>query len=135
MRRLRNLTRRQASLLAGAAVLCAAVAGAALTGYVGVALTVLGLFFAVLLGLLLLLVRRLAALQRSHRKAQADLRAVLDQTQRRVLGAVEELLLHSGDRHQEVTDTLAAQRRDIEELAQRVEGRTGDGEALETIGQ
>ncbi|XVU24327.1 hypothetical protein ACQPZJ_45055 [Actinoplanes sp. CA-054009] len=133
MRRLRNLTRRQAGLLAGACLLCAAVAAAALTGYVGVALTVLGLFFAVLIGGLLLVIRRLATLQRAHRKAQAETRAVLDQTQRRVLGAIEELLLHSGDRHREISDALAAQQRRIEALTAK--GPTGDGEALETIGQ
>ncbi|XVV11562.1 hypothetical protein ACQP2X_43125 [Actinoplanes sp. CA-131856] len=139
MRRLRNLTRRQAGLLAGASVLCAAVAAAALTGYVGVALTVLGLFFAVLIGGLLLVIRRLATLQRAHRKAQAETRAVLDQTQRRVLGAIEELLLHSGDRHREISDALAAQQRRIEALTPfgpgTPKGPTGDGEALETIGQ
>jgi predicted O-methyltransferase YrrM len=127
MRRLRNLTRRQAILLAGAAVLCAAVAGAALTGYVGVALAVLGMFFAVLVGGLLLLARRLATLQRANRKAQAEMRAVLDQTQRRVLGAIEELLLHSGDRHRELADALAAQRRETELL---VRSQTGEVEAL-----
>ncbi|MEV4346163.1 hypothetical protein AB0J83_16970 [Actinoplanes sp. NPDC049596] len=135
MRRLRNLTRRQAGLLAGAAVLCAAVAAAALTGQVGVALTVLGLFFSVLIGGLLLLIRRLATLQRAHRKAQADMRAVLDQTQRRVLGAIEELLLHSGDRHRELADQMAAQHREILALVKRSEGPTGDGEAFERIGQ
>ncbi|MEU8814057.1 hypothetical protein [Actinoplanes sp. NPDC048796] len=133
MRRLRNLTRRQAGLLAGAGVLCAAVGATALTGYVGVALAVLGLFFAVLIGGLLLLIRRLATLQRAQRKAQAEMRAVLDQTQRRVLGAIEELLLHSGDRHRELSDALAAQQRRIEALTPK--GPTGDGEALEAVGQ
>ena len=113
MRRLRNLTRRQAILAAGAAALCAAVAGAALTGRVGIALTVLAVFFAVLFGGLLMIARRLAALQQAQRRAQADLRAVLDQTQRRLLAAVEELLLHSGDRHREVTETLAAQQKSL----------------------
>ena len=39
------------------------------------------------------------------------MRAVLDQTQRRLLGAVEELLLNAGDRHRELTDALAAQQK------------------------
>jgi predicted O-methyltransferase YrrM len=111
MGRLRTLTRRQLVLVSGAAVLCAAVAGTALTGHFGAALTVLGVLFAALLGGLLLLARRLTGLATAHRKAQQDLRTVVDQTQRRVLGAVEEMLLNAGDRHRELTDTLAAQQK------------------------
>ena len=128
MRRLRTLSRRQAVLLAAAAILCAAVAATALTGHLGAALTILALFFAALLGLLLLIVRRLAALQAANRKAQADLRAVVDQTQRRVLSAVEQMLLHAGDRHHEVTTTLDGIRRDtradVEALIQLYQGFT-----------
>ena len=113
MRRLRNLTRRQAILAAGAAALCVAIAGAALTGRVGIALTVLALFFTLLLGGVLLLARRLAGLQAAQRRQQADLRAVLDQTQRRLLAAMEELLLHSGDRHRELTEAMAAQQKSL----------------------
>jgi predicted O-methyltransferase YrrM len=111
MRRPRKPTRRQAVLLAGAAAGCAAVAGTALTGHLGAALTLLALFLAALLGGLLVLARRLTGMQRANRKAQADLRTVLEQTQRRLLGAVEELLLHGGDRHRELTETLAAQQK------------------------
>jgi len=112
MRKLkRNLTRRQAIALGGMAVLGAAVAAAALTGHLGVALTALTILVAALLGGLLLLARRLSGLQQANRRAQADMRAVLDQTQRRLLGAVEEMLLHAGDRHRELTDTLAAQQK------------------------
>ena len=42
MGRLRTLSRRQLVLVGGAAVLCAAVAGTALTGHFGAALTVVG---------------------------------------------------------------------------------------------
>jgi hypothetical protein len=111
MGRLRTLTRRQLVLVGGAAVLCAAVAGTALTGHFGAALTVLGVFFAGLLAGLLLIARRLTGLATAHRKAQQDVRTILDQTQRRVLGAVEELLLNAGDRHRELTDKLAAQQK------------------------
>jgi predicted O-methyltransferase YrrM len=111
MRRLRQLTRRQAVLLTGAAALSAAVAGTALSGHYGAALTVLAAFLAGLLGGLLLLARRLTGLSTANRKAQADIRAVLEATQRRLLGAVEELLLTSGDRHRELTDALAAQQK------------------------
>jgi predicted O-methyltransferase YrrM len=111
MSRLRSLSRRQLVLVGGAAVLCLAVAGTALTGHFGAALTVLGVFFAGLLAGMLLLARRLTGLAVAHRKSQQDLRTVLDQTQRRMLGAVEELLLNAGDRHRELTDSLAAQQK------------------------
>src|SRR4051812_46709823 len=107
----RNVTRRQAVVLAGVTVLSAAVAGSALTGHFGVALTALTVLVAALLGGMLLLARRLSGLQQANRRAQADLRAVLDQTQRRLLGAVEEMLLNAGDRHRELTDTPAAQQK------------------------
>jgi predicted O-methyltransferase YrrM len=131
MRRLRTLTRRQAILLAGAAVLCAAVAGSALTGHFGAALTVLAVFLAALLGGLLLLARRLTGMQAANRKAQADLRTVLEQTQRRLLGAVEELLLHAGDRHRELSDTLAAQQKSAAHGTDRLlRAQTREVEAL-----
>lgn len=107
----RNLTRRQAIILGGVTVLGAVIAASALTGHFGVALTALTLLVALLLGGLLLLARRLSALQRANHRAQADMRVVLDQTQRRLLGAVEEMLLNAGDRHRELTETLAAQQK------------------------
>lgn len=118
MRRLRSLTRRQAILAAGACVLCAAVAAAALTGNVGLALTLLAVFFTILFAGLLLIARRLAGLQRAQRRHQDDARTVLDQTQRRLLGALEELLLHSGDRHQEMSAVLVERNREVEALVQ-----------------
>ncbi|MGK5678754.1 class I SAM-dependent methyltransferase [Actinoplanes sp. URMC 104] len=122
MRRLPTLTRRQATTAAGACLLCAAVTAAALTGNVGLALTLLAVFFTILFAGLLLIARRLSGLQRAQRRHQDDVRAVLDQTQRRVLGAIEELLLHSGDRHREMAGTLAhqlrAQTREVEALVQ-----------------
>lgn len=122
MRRLRSLTRRQAILAAGACVLCAAVAAAALTGNVTVALTLLAVFFTILFGGLLLIARRISGLARAQRRQQNDVRAVLDQTQRRLLGAMEDLLLHSGDRHRELTGALDGQMRthtrDIEAIVQ-----------------
>ncbi|WP_250027288.1 class I SAM-dependent methyltransferase [Paractinoplanes maris] len=118
MRRFRNLTRRQIVSAGGACVLCAAVAGAALTGNVGLALTLLAVFFTILFAGLLLVARRLSGLQRLQRRQQTDARTVLDQTQRRMLGALEELLLHSGDRHREAADRAAAQTREIEAFVQ-----------------
>jgi predicted O-methyltransferase YrrM len=107
----RNLTRRQAILLGGVAAVGAVIAASALTGHFGVALTALTLLVALALGGLLLLARRLSALQRTSQRAQGDLRTVLDQTQRRLLGAVEEMLLNAGDRHRELTEALAAQQK------------------------
>jgi predicted O-methyltransferase YrrM len=109
----RNLTRRRAILLGGVAVLGAVVAVSALTGHFGVALTALTLLVVLPLGGLVLMARRLSALQRANQRAQGDLRVVLDQTQRRLLGAVEELLLNAGDRHRELTEALAAQQKAV----------------------
>src|SRR3978361_2083387 len=111
MDRLRKLTRRQAALGGGVAARCPAVAAPALTGRLGAALTILSVFFVGLLGGLLVLARRLSGMQRANRKAPSDLRGLLEQTQRRLLGAVEEMLLHNGDRHRELTETLAAQQK------------------------
>jgi hypothetical protein len=120
--RLRSLTRRQAILAAGACLLCAAVAAAALTGNVGLALTLLAGFFTILFAGLLLIARRISGLARAQRRQQADVRTVLDQTQRRLLGAMEELLLHSGDRHRELNESVAgqlrSQTRDLEAVVQ-----------------
>jgi len=131
MSRLRKLNRRQAALLAAAAVLCGAVAGGALTGHLGFALTVLGVFQAGVVAGLLLLARRLTTLLAVQRAAQRDVRHVLDQTQRRLLGAVEEMLLAAGDRHRELTDTLAAQQKAAANGTDRLlRAQTGEVEAL-----
>jgi predicted O-methyltransferase YrrM len=131
MRRLRKLNRRQAAVLAAAAVLCAADAAGALTGHLGFALTVLGVFLAGLLGGLLLLARRLAGLLAANRAAQRDVRLVLDQTQRRLLGAVEEMLLTAGDRHRELTETITAQQKAVVAGTDRLlRAQTGEVEAL-----
>ena len=131
MSRLRKLNRRQAALLAAAAVLCAAVAGSALSGHLGLALTVLGVFLTGVVGGLVLLARRLTVLLAVERSAQRDVRHVLDQTQRRLLGAVEEMLLAAGDRHRELTDTLAAQQKAAATGTDRLlRAQTGEVEAL-----
>jgi predicted O-methyltransferase YrrM len=58
-------------------------------------------------------------------------RHVLDQTQRRLLGAVEEMLLAAGDRHRELTDTLAAQQKAAANGTDRLlRAQTGEVEAL-----
>jgi predicted O-methyltransferase YrrM len=131
MRQLGKLTRRQAAVVAAAAILCAAVAGSALTGHAGIALTVLGALLTGLLGLVLLVARRLGVLVAASRQAQRDMRTVLDLTQRRVLGAVEEMLLAAGDRHRELTDALAAGQKAAANGTDRLlRAQTGEVEAL-----
>jgi hypothetical protein len=131
MSRLRKLNRRQAAVLAAAAVLGLAVIGSAFTGHFGLALTLLGIFLAGTVAGLLFVLHRLAqlfALQRTH---QRDVRHVLDHTQRRLLGAVEEMLLTAGDRHREITDTLAAQQKGAANGTDRLlRAQTAEVEAL-----
>ncbi|GAA0570770.1 hypothetical protein GCM10010172_64030 [Paractinoplanes ferrugineus] len=107
MQRLRNLTRRQLLLLGAAAALGVAIGASALAGFVGVALAVVGVTLAGLAAGLLLALHRLAVLGREQRKALRDQRGVLEQTQRRLLGAVEQMLLTAGDRHRDLTELLA----------------------------
>src|SRR3954451_20703407 len=109
MSRLRKLNRRQAAVLAAAALLGLAVLGSALTGHFGLALTLLGVFLAGTVAGLLFILHRLAQLFVMQRTHQRDVRHVLDHIQRRLLGAVEEMLLTAGDRRRELTETLAAQ--------------------------
>ena len=126
-----RLTRRQAAPLAAGTVLCAAVAVSALTGHPGLALVVLGVFLAGLLALLVLVARRLGMLLAATTRQQRDVRGVLDQTQRRVLGAVEEMLLAAGDRHRELTEALVAQQKTTANGTDRLlRAQTGEVEAL-----
>ncbi|GIF18587.1 putative O-methyltransferase YrrM [Actinoplanes tereljensis] len=131
MRRLRNITPRQAILLAGASILGAAIGGSALTGHLGLALAVLGAVLAALAAGLVLVLHRLGTLGREQRKSQREQRAVLDQTQRRVLGAVEQMLLTAGDRHRELTELLATQQKAAANGTDRLlRAQTGEVEAL-----
>jgi predicted O-methyltransferase YrrM len=68
---------------------------------------VLGVVLVGLVAGLVLVLHRLAGFGREQRRAHREQRAVLDQTQRRVLGAMEQMLLTAGDRHRELTDLLA----------------------------
>jgi len=129
--RLRKLNRRQAAVLAAAAVLGLAVVGSALTGHFGLALTVLGVFLAGTAAGLLFVLHRLTQLLTLQRTHQRDVRHVLDHTQRRLLGAVEEMLLTAGDRHRELADTLAAQQKAAANGTDRLlRAQTAEVEAL-----
>jgi predicted O-methyltransferase YrrM len=131
MERLRKITRRQAVLLAAATVLGAAIGGSALAGHVGVALAVLGVALVCLAAGLLLVLHRLAVFGRDQRKALREQRAVLDQTQRRLLGAVEQMLLTAGDRHRELTELLATGQKATAMGTDRLlRAQTGEVEAL-----
>jgi predicted O-methyltransferase YrrM len=110
---LRNLPRRQAAVLAASVVLCLAIAGSALTGHLGVALTVLGVFLTAVLAVLILLIRRIAVLLAADRTTRRDMRQLMDQSQRRVQAAAEELLLQAADRHRELTEALTAQQKAV----------------------
>jgi predicted O-methyltransferase YrrM len=131
MHRLRKMTRRQAILLAAAAVLGVAIGGSALAGHTAVALAVLGVALVGLVAGLVLVLHRVAVLGREQRKSLREQRAVLDQTQRRVLGAVEQMLLTAGDRHRELTELLANGQRTAAMGTDRLlRAQTGEVEAL-----
>ncbi|GAA2623254.1 O-methyltransferase [Paractinoplanes durhamensis] len=131
MSRLRKITRRQAVLLAAAALLGAAIGGSALTGHIGVALAVLAVVMVALTAGLILVLHRLATLGREARRSQREQRAVLDQTQRRLLGAVEQMLLLAGDRHRELTELLAnSQKLTANGTDRLLRAQTGEVEAL-----
>ncbi|MEU4241642.1 class I SAM-dependent methyltransferase [Actinoplanes sp. NPDC026619] len=131
MERLRKITPTQAVLLAAAIVLGTAIGGSSLTGHVGLALAVLGVVLACLAAGLVLVLHRLAVFGREQRRAYREQRAVLDQTQRRVLGAVEQLLLTAGDRHRELTElNAAAQKAAANGTDRLLRAQTGEVEAL-----
>lgn len=137
--KLQKLSRRQATALTllGALGLVAVVA--ALTRHQGTALAVLAVLISGLVTGLLVLVRRVGGMQRANLAAQRDLRTTMEQMQRRLVAAVEKERLNAGDRHRELTDTLArnhgqtghsgdlllrAQSREIEAMVQLFQGFT-----------
>ena len=105
--RLQNLSRRQATGLLVMTALCAGVAVASGTGHPGAAASLLAVLLAGVLTGLVLLSRRIGATSRADRAAQRDLRIVLEQVQRRLVAAVEKERLTAGERHRELTETLA----------------------------
>jgi predicted O-methyltransferase YrrM len=136
-KRLHSLTSRLSSrqklgmLVVG--VICALVAIASVAGQVAIAMSLLAVLLAVNLAGVVHLSWRVGGLHRTGQASVRDLRIVVEQLQRRVLAAVEKERLSSGDRHQELTDTIAGadrltpagaelllreQNREIEALAQ-----------------
>ena len=137
--RLQNLSRRQATGLLVMTALCGGVAVASGTGHPGVAASLLAVLLAGVLTGLVLLARRIGVVSRAERAAQRDLRVVMEQLQRRLVAAVEKERLTAGDRHRELTETLAkglrlaghttdmllrAQSREVEALVQLFQGFT-----------
>jgi len=137
--RLQNLSRRQATGLLVMTALCGGVAVASGTGHPGAAASLLAVLLAGVLTGLVLLSRRIGAASRADRAAQRDLRIVLEQMQRRLVAAVEKERLTAGERHRELTETLAknqrlaahgtdlllrAQSREVEALMQLFQGFT-----------
>jgi len=137
--RLQNLSRRQATGLLLMAALCGGVAIASGTGHPGVAASLLAVLLAGVLTGLVLVARRIGVVSRAERAAQRDLRVVMEQLQRRLVAAVEKERLTAGDRHRELTETLAkslrlaghttdmllrAQSREVEALVQLFQGFT-----------
>ena len=120
VKRLAGLSSRQALGLLLMAVLCAGVAVAALTGRWAVAVTLLAVLLAGTLAGVLHLARRIGGLHRSQQASIRDLRIVVDQLQRRVVGAVEKERLAAGDRHQELIEVIARTERLTPQHADRL---------------
>ncbi|SNY14241.1 Methyltransferase domain-containing protein [Paractinoplanes atraurantiacus] len=105
--RLTSLSRRQ---WAGVAVVLTGSAGVAVAAAIdqaAVATCLLALLLAAVLAGVIHLSRRIGRVNRSTQAAVRDLRTVVDELQRRVLAAVEKERLAAGDRHQELTESLA----------------------------
>jgi predicted O-methyltransferase YrrM len=88
-------------------VICAGVAVAAVTGQAAVATCLLALLSAGAVAGVVHLSHRIGGVQRATRDSVRDLRLVVEQVQRRVLASVERERLAAGDRHLELTETLA----------------------------
>ncbi|GAB2624744.1 hypothetical protein Aab01nite_18570 [Paractinoplanes abujensis] len=95
VRRLRGLTRRQ---LAGLLVIVPLALGIAMIGQVAVAVVLLAVLY---------LLRRIEGSNRATHESARELRATVEQLQRRVIAAVEKERLAAGDRHQELTEAMA----------------------------
>jgi len=119
-RRLISLSSRQALGLLLMGVVCAGVAAASLAGQVAVATSLLAVLLAATLAGILHLSRRIGGLHRSEQASIRDLRIVVDQLQRRVVGAVEKERLAAGDRHQELIETIARTERLTPQGAERL---------------
>ncbi|GAB1693949.1 class I SAM-dependent methyltransferase [Krasilnikovia sp. M28-CT-15] len=117
--RLHSLTSRQGLALIAIALLCVGTAAVSVTGQQAAATTLLaGLLGIALLGLLLV-ARRLGALRRGHHAhlaALRDMRVLVEETQRRVVAAVERERIAAADRHRDMMARLIRDDRDTQEV-------------------
>jgi predicted O-methyltransferase YrrM len=120
VKRLISLSSRQALGLLLMAVVCVGVAVAALAGQPAVALALLAVLLAATLAGVVHLSRRIGGLHRTEQASIRDLRMVVDQLQRRVVGAVEKERLAAGDRHRELLETIAQAERLTPQHAERL---------------
>ncbi|MFI1989373.1 O-methyltransferase [Actinoplanes sp. NPDC020271] len=104
--RMRGLGPLTTGAVVATAVLVAGITLAAALGSTRVAVCLLALLLALAVAGVLRVNLRLAGL-RADRREIRDLRVVLDQTQRRVVSAVERQRLDTEDRHRELTDAVA----------------------------
>ncbi|GIE84102.1 O-methyltransferase [Actinoplanes regularis] len=87
-------------------LLVAGITAAALGDAGRVAMCLIAMLLALVMAGVLRLNQRMLGLRADHRELR-DLRIVLDQTQRRVVSAVERQRLDAADRHRELTDAVA----------------------------
>jgi predicted O-methyltransferase YrrM len=96
--------------LAGLLVIVVVAAGvgvASMIGQAAVATCLLALLLAAVLTGVIHLSRRIGGAHRATQESVADLRALVEQVQRRVVATVEKERLTAGDRHLELTEALA----------------------------
>ena len=105
-KRLYGLSSRQLIGLLLITAVCSGVAAASATGHVAVASSLLGVLLGGTLAGVVLLSRRIGGLHRAEQASIRDLRTLVEQLQRRVVAAVEKERLASGDRHQELVETI-----------------------------
>jgi predicted O-methyltransferase YrrM len=104
--RVRELGPLTLGAVAATSLLVAGITGAALFDATRVALCLLALLLALAVAGVLRVNQRLLGMRAGHRDLR-DLRVVLDQTQRRVVSAVERQRLDTEDRHRELSDAVA----------------------------
>ncbi len=107
VRLVRGLSKRQAAGLLIMVVVCSGVAIASIVGQAAVATCLLALLLAAVLAGVLYLSRRISRANSATQASVRDLRAVVEQVQRRVIASVEKERLAAGDRHLELTEALA----------------------------
>ena len=118
-KRAANLSARQVAGLVIVVVVSAGVGVASMIGQAAVATCLLALLLAAVLAGVIYLSRRIGSANRATQESIQDLRAVVEQAQRRVIASVEKERLTAGDRHLELTEALA-----------RTERLTGQGAEL-----